>query len=164
MASLPPSPFSFADVQSAETLVVVPGPQASVAAASGPFDSGATVALTLDEAAADVSSQAPAAAADVCEPTSSTGGCQEAPASTSTVTVAAGDAGATDCIGEIFVGARKLEQIPGIFDQAGVTPADELQYVTLKLMDDHRTPDLPDVPQGLIDAIDPLPLFLQAAQ
>ena len=37
MAILPPSPFSSADVHSAETLVVVPCSQAPVPAASGPL-------------------------------------------------------------------------------------------------------------------------------
>jgi hypothetical protein len=78
MATLPPSPFtSFADEQSAETLVVAPSPQAPVAAASGPFDSGATDCAT-DEAAAPFR-HVDGAAADICD------------------------------IGEIFVGARKLD-------------------------------------------------------
>jgi hypothetical protein len=79
MATLPPSPFtSFADVQSAETLVVAPSPQAPVAAASGPFESGDTD-CPPDEAAASPGLQALDAAADICD------------------------------IGEIFVGARKLD-------------------------------------------------------
>src|SRR5258705_8129082 len=52
----------------------------------------------------------------------------------------------TDCIGEIFVGARKLDQLPGIFDQAAINGRDELLYVTLKLMDEPGTPDLPCIP------------------
>jgi hypothetical protein len=78
MATLPPSPFtSFADVQSAETLVVAPSPQAPVAAASGPFDSGVDTVTAPDETAA--STRPCDAAADICD------------------------------IGEIFVGARKLD-------------------------------------------------------
>jgi hypothetical protein len=96
-----------------------------------PFDSGASVALTLDEAVASQSSQAPdaaadlshsgatdcspgeaaaalrqdvEAAADIAEPTSSTGGSQESPAPLQEL-VGAGD---LDLIGEIFRGARKL--------------------------------------------------------
>lgn len=67
----------------------------------------------------------------------------------------------TDDIGEIFAGARKLEQIPGIFDQAAYTPADELLYVTLKAMDDPYAADLIDIPAGMWMEFDPLPLFLQ---
>ena len=103
MATLPPSPFtSFADEQSAETLVVAPGPQASVAAASGPFDSVEYSALPTDEAAALPSSLG--AAAELPEPTSSTGGPQESPAPGQEL-LGAGD---LDLIGEIFRGARKL--------------------------------------------------------
>jgi len=75
-----------------------------------------------------------------------------------------GDATADlSCIGEIFVGARKLEQLPGIFDQAAYTPADELAYVELKLRDDPNERDLPEIPAGLWAEFDPLPLFLQMA-
>lgn len=73
------------------------------------------------------------------------------------------DVDSTDCIGEIFVGARKLEQLPGIFDQAAYTPADELAYVELKLRDDPYTADLIDIPPGMWLEFDPPPLFLQAA-
>jgi hypothetical protein len=66
-------------------------------------------------------------------------------------------------IGEIFVGARKLEQIPGIFDQAAITPADELLYVTLKAMDDPHTADLIEMPYGMEGIFDPPPLFLRQA-
>ena len=163
MASLPPSPFSFVDEPSAETLVVVPGPQASVAAASGPFNSDASVALTSDEAAALVGSHAPGAAADIPEPTTDGGGHQRSPAPGQEL-CGVGDLEATDCIGEIFVGARKLNQLPGIFDQAAITGPDELLYVTLKLMDEPGTRDLPEIPAALWAEFDPLPLFLQAAQ
>lgn len=66
-------------------------------------------------------------------------------------------------IGEIFVGARKLEQLPGIFDQAAYTPADELGYVELKLRDDPYAADLINIPDGLLGEFDPPPLFLQMA-
>jgi hypothetical protein len=126
------------------------------------FESGAPVALTPGEAAADASSQSPDAAVEIPEPTSSTGGPQESPAPGQEL-VGAGDL--EDCIAEIFVGARKLEQIPGIFDQAGITPADELLYVTLKAMDNPHERDLPCIPDedAFMAAIEPLPLFLQAA-
>jgi len=103
MATLPPSPFTALPASSAETLVVAPSPQAPVAAISGPFDSGARPSPP-DEAAASSSSHAPAAAADICEPTSSTGGPQESPAAGQEL-IGAGD---LDLIGEIFRGARKL--------------------------------------------------------
>jgi hypothetical protein len=139
MATLPPpnSFISFVDEPSAETPVVASSPQALGAAAG----------------------------CHLPEPTTSTGGCQEAPASTSTVTVAAGDAGATDCIGEIFAGARKLEQIPGIFDPVEYTAADELAYVELKLRDNPQERDLPCIPDeaAFMAEIEPLPLFLRQA-
>jgi len=80
MASLPPSPFSFADKPSAETLVVVPCSQAPVPAASGPFDSGARPSPP-DEAVASLW-QTSGAAAEYDS--------------------------LIDCIGEIFAGARKM--------------------------------------------------------
>jgi hypothetical protein len=69
------------------------------------------------------------------------------------------------CIGEIFVGARKLNQLPGIFDPEAITGTDELLYVTLKLSDEPGTRDLPQIPdeQAFMEAIEPMPLFLQAA-
>lgn len=165
MATLPPSPFTALPASSAETLVVAPGPQAPVVAASGPFDSGNPVALLPDEAAACASSHAPGAAADICEPTTDGGGPQGSPAPGQEL-IGAGDLEATDCIGEIFTGARKLNQLPGIFDPAAITGRDELLYVTLKLMDDPHTRDLPCIPDedAFMAAIEPLPLFLQAAQ
>jgi hypothetical protein len=120
-----------------------------------PFDSGVLSALSSDEAAASPSF--PGAAADIPEPTSSTGGPQGSPAPGQELC----GAGDLDCIGEIFVGARKLEQIPGIFDQAAITPADELLYVTLKAMDDPYAADLIDIPAGMWLEFDPPPLFLQ---
>lgn len=67
------------------------------------------------------------------------------------------------CIGEIFAGARKLEQSPGIFDPAAITGADELLYVTLKAMDDPHERDLPEIPDALWAEFEPLPLFLRQA-
>jgi len=136
MANLPPSPFSSVDTGvSAETLVVASVSQAPAAAASShPFDSGAALACGPDEAAApDPQMPSAGAAADL------------------------------SCIGEIFFGARKLEQIPGTFDQAAYTPADELLYVTLKAMDDPYAADLIDIPEGMWMEFDPAPLFIQQA-
>jgi len=86
MATLPPSPFCSAGAEPlAETLVVVPSPQAPVAAAGCPFDfTGVSAASPVEEAAASITSPAPDAAAEFV------------------------DLDATDCIGQIFVGARKL--------------------------------------------------------
>ncbi len=66
-------------------------------------------------------------------------------------------------IGQIFIGAAKLEQIPGIFDQVAYTPADELAYVELKLRDDPWAADLIAIPAGMWLEFDPPPLFLQMA-
>lgn len=69
------------------------------------------------------------------------------------------------CIGEIFVGARKLGYISDDFDPAAITSSDELLYDVLKAMADPRAHGLPEIPdeQALFEAIEPLPLFLQAA-
>lgn len=137
MASLPASPFSFAGKPLAETLVVVSGSQAPDAAISGPFEFGAPVACPPDETAASPGLQGSGAAAEYDS--------------------------LMDCIGEIFAGARKLEQIPGLFDQAAYTPADELAYVELKLRDDPWAADLIAIPEGLWMEFDPPPLFIQEA-
>ena len=68
-----------------------------------------------------------------------------------------------DDICEIFAGARKLEQIPGIFDPDAYTPADELAYVELKLRDDPYAADLINVPEGMLGEFDEPPLFLRQA-
>ena len=68
-----------------------------------------------------------------------------------------------DDICEIFAGARKLEQLPGIFDPDAYTPADELAYVELKLRDDPYTADLIDIPAGMWGEFDEPPLFLRQA-
>jgi hypothetical protein len=79
--------------------------------------------------------------------------------------VAPSDVAAECFIGEIFVGARKLDQLPGIFDPAAITGTDELLYVTLKLQDEPGTRDLPCIPdeQAFMEAIEPMPLFLRQA-
>jgi hypothetical protein len=102
------------------------------------FNSGASPSPP-DEAAASSRSHAPGAAAEF-----------EGIAQTD-----------TSHIGEIFAGARKLEQIPGIFDQAAYTPADELAYVELKLRDDPYAADLIEIPAGMWLEFDPAPLFIQ---
>ena len=68
-----------------------------------------------------------------------------------------------DDICEIFAGARKLEQLPGIFDPDAYTPADELAYVELKLRDDPYAADLIDIPEGMWGEFDAPPLFLRQA-
>jgi hypothetical protein len=79
-----------------------------------------------------VASSPPAATAEVLPEPSSEGRCQGAPA----VNQNPFDAGATDCISEIFVGARKW------------------------IDEDHRF--ILDE-KAFMEAIDPLPLFLQGA-
>lgn len=71
------------------------------------------------------------------------------------------------CIGEIFVGARKLESFshdldPDV-DPAAYDQTDALLYDVLKAADDPRLPGLAKIPdeQALFDAIEPPPLFLQ---
>lgn len=101
-----------------------------------PFsDSGGSFALSPDEATALTRSHAPGAVAEFDS--------------------------LMDCIGEIFAGARKLEQIPGPFDQSAYTPADELAYVELKLRDDPWAADLIEIPAGMWLEFDPPPLFIQ---
>ena len=101
-----------------------------------PFLSAEQHPLSAETAAAAVASPPAAAAGLLPDPPSNEGRHQGAPASTSTVTVAAGDAGATDHIHELFYYARKL--------------CDE----------DHRF--VLDE-QAFMDAIEPPPLFLQRA-
>lgn len=98
MATLPPSPFTTLPVQSAETLVVAPCPQAPVAAISGPFTSVAIV-------------ERPA----------------EAPAVVSPGPLAL-DTTAECFIGEIFIGAAKLNDSEARFvldEQAFMDAIDE---------------------------------------
>jgi hypothetical protein len=134
------------------------------------FDSGVAPS-SPDEAAVSSRSHAPGTAAEIpeagpCgfefEPTTDGGDTEEAPAST-TVTVAAGDAGATDLIGEIFIGARKMGHWPGPFDPAAITDADEVFFQLLQQMDEPGTRDLPEIPEALWAEFDELPLFLQRA-
>jgi len=146
-----------------------------------PFDSGARP-LPPDEAVASLW-QTSGAAADISEPTTDGGGPQESPAADAmNPHETAGDlvepygiGPATlelmairdenerqlDLIREIFAGARKLEQLPGRFDQAAYTPADELAYVELKLRDDPYAADLIEIPAGMWLEFDPPPLFIQ---
>jgi hypothetical protein len=95
----------------------------------------AELPLSAETAVASVTSP-PAAAAGLLPEPSNEGRPQGAPASISAVTVAAGDAGATDCIGEIFIGARKW------------------------IDDDHR---FVLNERDFMEAIEALPIFLQRA-
>jgi hypothetical protein len=159
MATMPPSPFTALPASSAETLVVAPSPQAPVAAISGPFDSGVEPS-SPDEAAALTRSHAPGAAVDIPDLPSNEGRHQGAPAVDDWNPETAG---ATDCcIGEIFVGARKLFDP----DPAAYLREDELLHDVLKAMDNPHEHDLPCIPdeQAFMDAIDPPPLFLRQAR
>jgi hypothetical protein len=117
------------------------------------FDSGEHSALPPDEAAA--SPGFPGAAADIAESSPTERRPNGSPAPGQELC----GAGDLDCIGEIFVGARKLFDP----DPVAYSREDELLYDVLKAMDNPNERDLPDVPQGLIDAMEPLPLFLQQA-
>jgi hypothetical protein len=99
-----------------------------------PFLSADQHPLSAETAVASVTSPSAAAAGLLPEPPSNEGRPQGAPASTAAVTVAAGDADATNHIHEIFVGARKW------------------------IDDDHRF--VLDE-RAFMDAIEPMPLFLQ---
>jgi hypothetical protein len=120
------------------------------------FDSGEHSALPPDEAAASPSS--PDAAVGIPEPTSSTGGPQGSPAPGQELC----GAGDLDCIGEIFVGAAKLEPVEMWFENTAYPREDELLYEVLQAMDDPRAPHLRDIPDGLWAEFDP-PLFLRQA-
>jgi hypothetical protein len=68
---------------------------------------------------------------------------------------------AIDDIGEIFVGARKLEPVEMWFENAAYSYEDELLYDVLLAMDDPHAPDLIEMPYGMEGIFDPPPLFLQ---
>lgn len=119
------------------------------------FDSGASVPPAPDEAAASVASQPPVdAAADITETSVTERRIEEALASCP-------DAGVTDCIGEIFAGARKLEPVEMWFENTAYPREDELLYDVLRAMDDPYAADLIDIPDGMWLEFDPPPLFLQ---
>jgi hypothetical protein len=126
----------------------------------------AETATAVDAASPDTAVARPIPEAGPCgfefDPPSNDGGHQGAPAAEEWNPDAAG---ATNCIGEIFAGARKLNQLPGIFDPEAITGRDELLYVTLKLSDEPGTRDLPCIPdeEAFMAAIEPLPLFLRRA-
>lgn len=80
------------------------------------FESGEPVAPSPGKAAAPFR-QTSGAAADIPEPTTDGGGPQESPAVEDRNPDAAGDLG-IDCIGEIFAGAAKLDELddPYLFE------------------------------------------------
>jgi hypothetical protein len=63
----------------------------------------------------------------------------------------------TDCIGEIFAGARKLFDP----DPAAYTSADQAYYDLLLQLDDPHAADLVAIPEGMLGEFDPLPVFLE---
>jgi hypothetical protein len=63
----------------------------------------------------------------------------------------------TDCIGEIFAGARKLFDP----DPAAYTSADQAYYDLLLQLDDPHAADLIAIPEGMLGEFDPLPVFLE---
>jgi len=72
---------------------------------------------------------------------------------------------AVSLIGEIFVGARKLGYVPDDFDPDAITTTDRLLYDVLTAMVEPRAQGLSSIidEQALWEAIEPPPLFLQAA-
>ena len=69
-------------------------------------------------------------------------------------------------IGEIFVGARKLEPPEIWFENTAYPREDELLFEVLEVMDamsDPRPLGLPEMPYGMEWVLDPAPLFLQEA-
>jgi hypothetical protein len=134
------------------------------------FNSGTTPSGGPDEAAASSRSHAPGAAADV---QSSCGSTESRRAETHhtasldkckgphSVGVASDPQEAIDCIGEIFIGAAKLEPVEMWFENTAYPREDELLYEVLLAMDDPHAPDLIEMPYGLWEEFDPPPLFLQ---
>ena len=102
------------------------------------FDFGAPV-CTPDEAAVVSRPQAPATAADIS------------------------DIDSVDLIGEIFIGAAKLEPPEIWFENSAYPREDELLFEVLEAMADPRLPGLVEMPYGMEWALDPAPLFLQKA-
>lgn len=74
-----------------------------------------------------------------------------------------GAAADLSCIGEIFIGAAKLEPVEIWFENSAYPREDELLYEVLLAMDDPSTPDLREIPYGMDGIFDPPPLFLQMA-
>lgn len=75
-----------------------------------------------------------------------------------------GAAADLSCIGEIFIGAAKLEPVEIWFENSAYPREDELLYEVLAALDDPFAPDLREMPYGFDDSIfDPPPLFLREA-
>jgi hypothetical protein len=126
-----------------------------------PFDSGVLSAFSPDEAAASTRSHAPNAAADIQQSAPSTE--PTTAAVTSNQPVAADFLDDISNIGEIFVGAAKLEPVEMWFENAAYPREDELLYDVLRAMDDPCAADLIDIPDGMWGEFDPAPLFLRQA-
>lgn len=108
-----------------------------------PFDSVGDRTQPTEEAAAPMPPRQPEGAAAVSDPDD------------------------MSCIGEIFVGARKLEHAGDYLDpdvdRAAYPQADQLLYDVLSAIVDPRERGISEIPdeQALFDAIEPPPLFLQ---
>jgi hypothetical protein len=124
------------------------------------FNSVASPSGATDEAAASSSSHAPAAAAEFPAPSSNEWRHRGAPAVDDWNPETAG---ATDCIGEIFAGAAKLEPVEMWFENTAYPREDELLYEVLQARDDPRARDLPAIPdeQAFWEAIEPMPIFIE---
>lgn len=69
-------------------------------------------------------------------------------------------------IGQIFVGAAKLEPVEMWFENSAYPREDELLFEVLSAMDRPETPDLVSIPDAVSFMIEigPLPLFMQNAE
>lgn len=161
MANLPPSPFQFAASDAAAEQAAVSLLQPPRGTAADHSDSGTTDCLS--EQAATSPRQSADVAADLSvspggHPSSLPDNGESEPS------VMLAYPPGENHIGEIFVGAAKLGYVPHDFDPAAITSADQLLFDVLSAMVDPRVPGLREIPdeQALFDAIEPMPLFLQA--
>jgi hypothetical protein len=170
-----PNPFEFAASDAAAEKAAAPLlSQAPSGAAADLSGSGEPVATSPDEAAALASSQARCAAVGIpevgpCgfefEPATDGGGPQESPAPGQELCGAGDLEGDLSCIGEIFVGARKIGYVPDDLDPDAYAPADHLLYDVLKAMVDPHARDLPRIPDedAFMSEVEERPLFLRQA-
>jgi hypothetical protein len=136
MTALPPSPFFDSGVHFALSPDEAAASRSQVPVAAAEFESAPPTTFAPTTAAATAPQPVAAASLPISETSQTERRIEEASASCP-------DAGATDCIGEIFAGARKLEG----------------REISLSELCE-RGFDL----HAFMDELDPPPLFLQAAQ
>lgn len=117
---------------------------------------------TAENAAAAFAPQAPVAAADLSvSPGSSV---NSLPSGESDPPVMLDCLPGENHIGEIFIGADKLEPIEMWFENTAYTVNDELLFDVLEVMNSRvNPPGLTELPYGIDDTLFELPLFLQRA-